>query len=66
MKRKPHFTHVPKWMGIYNPGKITINNPEFHYYVSRSEQDQPVTLYVPQEDDADICTPMRMYYTIEN
>jgi hypothetical protein len=50
MKRKPHFVHIPEWLRIYNPAKITINNPEFHYYVSRTEQDQPVTLYQQQED----------------
>lgn len=26
-KQKPMFTHIPNWLGIYHPGKITINNP---------------------------------------
>ena len=67
MKRRPNFTHIPEWLNIYHPGKITINNPEFHYYISRSEQDQPVTLFLPQDEQHDHSPKeMKMYYNIDS
>lgn len=62
MKRKSSFTRIPDWLKVYHPGKITVNNPEFHYYMARTEKDQPVTLYVV--DDQNV-RPIKMYYNVE-
>lgn len=48
--RRPHFTKIPEWLNIYHPGKISVKSHEFHFYISRSELDQPVTLHIEDEE----------------
>lgn len=57
--KSPAFSQVPAWLGAYHPAQLTPNHPHFHYYLAPQDDNQPVTLYLPDH------RPLRMFYNLD-